>query len=115
MVSPSGQDGRKFRDAAAPSSATPGVGLKLRVETPIPQSDRSCHVTSRYDNDTTDTMNHASAERSIGFENDDCPFCDRTDDHEHQMHHIRRRELHDLLYGQIPLTYYPRHKGVRGH
>jgi hypothetical protein len=31
------------------------------------------------------------------------------------MHHIRRRELHHLLYGQIPLTYYPRHKGVRGH
>jgi hypothetical protein len=87
----------------------------LRLETPIPQSDRSRHVTSRHDNDPTHTMNHASAERSIGFENDDCPFCDRTDDHEHQMHHIRRRELHDLLYGQIPLTYYPRQTGVRGH
>ena len=85
------------------------------LETPIPQSDSSCHVPSTYDYDTNDAMNHASAERSIGFENDDCPFCDRTDDHEHQMYHIRRRELHDLLYGQIPLTYYPRQKGVRGH
>lgn len=60
-------------------------------------------------------MKHVNAERSRGFENDDCPFCDLTDDHEHQLNHIRRRELLTLLYGQLPLLYYPRHKGVRGH
>jgi hypothetical protein len=41
--------------------------------------------------------------------NDDCPFCDSTDRHEHHVKHLRRRELLELLYGEIPLTYYPRH------
>jgi len=59
-------------------------------------------------------MKHADTERSIGFRNDDCPFCGRTDEHEHQVKHIRRRELLDLLHGVIPLTYYPRRKQVRG-
>jgi hypothetical protein len=57
-------------------------------------------------------MKRADTERSLGFGNDDCPFCDRTDEHEHQVKHIRRRELLDLLYGEIPLTYYPRHRRV---
>lgn len=55
-------------------------------------------------------MKHADAERSIGLGNDDCPFCDHTDEHEHQVKHIRRRDLLDGLLGSIPLTYYPRQR-----
>ena len=55
-------------------------------------------------------MKHADAQRSIDLVNDDCPFCDHTDEHEHQVKHIRRRDLLDALHGAIPLTYYPRHE-----
>ena len=53
-------------------------------------------------------MNHADLQRSIPFGNDDCPFCERTDEHEHQVKHIRRRELLHLVHGVVPLTHHPR-------
>ncbi len=55
-------------------------------------------------------MKHADSLRSVDFENDDCPFCDRLDEHEHQVMHIHRRELLLLLHGALPLSYYPRRK-----
>lgn len=55
-------------------------------------------------------MKHADRERSLGLGNDDCPFCDHTDEHEHQVKHIRRRDLLNALHGAIPLTYHPRQK-----
>ena len=53
-------------------------------------------------------MDHADLQRSIALGNDDCPFCERTDEHEHLVKHIRRRELLHLVHGVVPLTYYPR-------
>ena len=55
-------------------------------------------------------MKHADTERSLGLWNDDCPFCDHTDEHEHQVKHIRRRDLLHALHGTIPLRYHPRQK-----
>jgi len=55
-------------------------------------------------------MKHVDTERSIGLGNDDCPFCDHTDEHKHLVKHIRRRDLLKALHGTIPLTYYPRHR-----
>jgi hypothetical protein len=58
-------------------------------------------------------MKHADSQRSAAFENDDCPFCDRVDEHQHELMHIRRRELLHLLHGAVPLSYYPRRKDGR--
>jgi hypothetical protein len=59
-------------------------------------------------------MKHADLQRSIALGNDDCPFCERTDEHEHQVKHIRRRELLHLVHGVVPLTYHPRQQEGRG-
>jgi hypothetical protein len=53
-------------------------------------------------------MKHADTERSIELGDDGCPFCEHTDEHEHQVKHIRRRDLLNAFHGAIPLTYYPR-------
>ena len=59
---------------------------------------------------TADAMKHADTQRSVELVNDGCPFCEHTDEHEHQVRHIRRRDLLDAFHGAIPLTYYPRQK-----